>query len=547
MPEEIENSNINETQSSDGVQEIDDGSNRDVLEGGDNYVVSAAKGSGIMTIGKLYEYVGRFVIAFLLARVLGADQFGLYSLALSAAAIVSTISLMGMDDAALRNIAIHASHKDEESLWGTLQLTIGFPISMSLILGAVLYFFAEPIAEILFSEPLLVPMLRLVALIIPILTLSQILVFATRGFRRMDYGVIARDFIQLTIRFVLLVILAIINLNAFTAMVTYAVADITATIALIYFLNKEFPLKRPLRSAKWDVRGLLNFSLPFWFSDILNSVRNNIQVMMLGSLSTITSAGIFTIVDRVNLLSIITYRSVQTSIRPIIAELQSKDKWQDVGHLYQTSTRWALLVNIPMTLIMILFSKEILLLFGESFVEGGPALIILAVSEFVKVLTGMSGTIIDMSGLNRLKMVNTTIQVVLAVGLNVYLIPRWGLIGAAVAVFVSISIMNLLRMVQVYVIYRLSPFNRLLLKPFVAGFAALISALIFDRVLSIEHYLWSLMIGIVLVVIVYSGVLQILGLPEEDLLVINRTLKKIKKSASEIIILLKQRFNFGTG
>lgn len=85
MPEEIENSNINETQSSDGVQEIDDGSNRDVLEGGDNYVVSAAKGSGIMTIGKLYEYVGRFVIAFLLARVLGADQFGLYSLALSAA------------------------------------------------------------------------------------------------------------------------------------------------------------------------------------------------------------------------------------------------------------------------------------------------------------------------------------------------------------------------------------------------------------------------------------------------------------------------------
>lgn len=541
MPEAIEISTTSEAQSSDADQENVVGSNIDRLEGGDDYVVTAAKGSGIMTVGKLVEYAGRFVIAFLLARVLGAEQFGVYSLALSAAAIVSTISLIGMDDAVLRNIAVHASQKDEESLWGTLQLTAAFTTSMSIIMGVVLYYLSEPIAEVIFSEPLLAPMLRLVALIIPILTLSEMLIFATRGFKRMDYGVIARDFIQLPIRFILLVILTLINLNAFTAMITFGVADLTASIVLVYFLNKEFPLKRPIKSAKRDVRGLLNFSLPFWFSDILNTVRNNIQVMMLGSLSTIASAGIFTIVNRVNLLSIITYRSVQTSIRPIIAELQAKDKWKDVGRLYQTSTRWALLVNIPMTLIIILFSEEILLIFGESFVEGGVALVILAAAEFIKVLTGMSGTIIDMSGLNRLKMVNTTIQVVLAVGLNVYLIPRWGLMGAAVAVFVSIAIMNVLRMVQVYVIYRLLPFNRMLLKPFIAGFGALSAVLLLDQILTIEQNILSLMIGLALVIIVYSGILQILGLPEDDKLVINRTISKIKKSASGIILFLKQR------
>jgi len=547
VPEVTELSQTIERQSSDANPDINDGSGIDGPDGGDEYVISAAKGSGIMTVGKLFEYAGRFVIAFLLARVLGAEQFGIYSLALSAAAIVSTISLLGMDDAVLRNIAVHASHKDEEGLWGTLQLTIGFTLTMSIILGAGLYIFAEPIAENLFSEPLLVPMLHLVAMIIPILTLSEMLLFATRGFTRMDYGVIARDFIQIPIRFVLLCILVFINLNAFTAMITFGVADLTASIVLVYFLNKEFPLKRPFNSAKRDVRGLLNFSLPFWFSDILNTVRNNIQVMMLGSLSTITSAGIFTIVSRVNLLSIITYRSVQTSIRPIIAELQSKNKWHDVGRLYQTSTRWALLVNIPMTLIMILYSEEILLIFGESFVEGGMALTILAVSEFVKVLTGMSGTIIDMSGLNRLKMVNTVIQVVLVVGINVYLIPRWGLLGAAVAVFVSISVMNVLRMVQVYVIYRLLPFNRMLLKPFIAGFAALIAVIIFDQFLKIEQNLVVLIIGIALVFVVYSGVMQILGLPEDDRLVINRTMNKIKKSASVVMIFLKQRINISSG
>lgn len=547
MPDVVEIPETPVAQSSDVVQNIGDGSGEEMLEGGDNYVISAAKGSGILTVGKLVEYVGRFVIAFLLARVLGAEEFGIYSLALSAAAIVSTISLLGMDDAALRNIAVYASQKDDKSLWGTLQLTFVFTISMSIILGIVLFYFADSIAKIIFSEPLLASMLRLVALIVPILTLSEMLVFATRGFKRMDYGVIARDFIQLPIRIVLLVILALLNLNAFTAMITFGVADLTASLALVFFLNKKFPLKRPLKAAKRDVRGLLNFSLPFWFSDILNTVRNNIQVMMLGSLSTITSAGIFTIVSRVNLLSIITYRSVQTSIRPIIAELQSKNRWNDVGHLYQTSTRWALLVNIPMTLIMILFSEEILQIFGESFKEGGLALAILAVSEFVKVLTGMSGTIIDMSGLNRLKMVNTTIQVVLAVGLNVYLIPRWGLLGAAVAVFISIAIMNVIRMVQVYVIYKLLPFNRLLLKPFFAGFAALIAVLLIDQTLTVEHNLLSLLIGTAVVLIVYVGILQNLGLPEDDKLVINRTINKIRKSASGIIVFLKQRINLSSG
>lgn len=543
VPDKAEVPQTTETQSSVATSEKEKNSSTEKLDGGDDYVVSAAKGSGIMTVGKLFEYVGRFAIAFLLARVLGAGQFGLYSLALSAAAIVTTIALLGMDDAVLRNIAVHASQKDEESLWGTLQLTVGFTISMSIILGACLYFFAVPIAEILFSEPLLAPMLRLVALIIPILTLSEMLVFATRGFNRMDYGVIARDFIQLPIRFILLCILALINLNAFTAMITFGVADLTASILLVYFLNKEFPLKRPIKSAKRDVRGLLNFSLPFWFSDILNTVRNNIQVMLLGSLSTITSAGIFTIVNRVNLLSIITYRSVQTSIRPIIAELQSKDKWHDVGRLYQTSTRWALMVNIPMTLIMILFSEEILLIFGRSFSEGRIALTVLAVSEFVKVFTGMSGTIIDMSGLNRLKMVNTIIQVVLAVGINLYLIPRWGLLGAAVAVFVSISVMNLLRMVEVYVIYRLLPYNRMLLKPFIAGFVSLVSVLVLNQFLRIEQNLLYLLIGIALVISVYAGILQILGLPEEDRLVVRKTIDRIKRYATVIINFLKQRIN----
>ncbi len=75
MPDVVEIPETPVAQSSDVVQNIGNGSGEEMLEGGDNYVISAAKGSGILTVGKLVEYVGRFVIAFLLARVLGAEEF----------------------------------------------------------------------------------------------------------------------------------------------------------------------------------------------------------------------------------------------------------------------------------------------------------------------------------------------------------------------------------------------------------------------------------------------------------------------------------------
>jgi hypothetical protein len=86
----------------------------------------------------------------------------------------------------------------------------------------------------------------------------------------------------------------------------------------------------------------------------------------------------------------------------------------------------------------------------------------------------------------------------------------------------------------------------MLLKPFIAGFAALIAVVILDQFLNIEQNLLSLVIGISLVGVVYSGVLQILGLPEDDRLVINRTLNKIKKSALVIKVFFKQRINMSS-
>jgi O-antigen/teichoic acid export membrane protein len=216
------------------------------------------------------------------------------------------------------------------------------------------------------------------------------------------------------------------------------------------------------------------------------------------------------------------YRSFLTSSKPIIADLQARQEWGQIERLYQTTSRWALTINLPLVLIMILFPKQILAIFGQSFVGGANALVILACAEFINVITGTSGPIIDMTGLNRLKMANSILVVTVSIGANVLFIPMWGLIGAAAAAFVSVAVINSARMIEVYVLYRLLPYNRTLLKPLVAGLAAVAAALLLRNWYPGSQNLIYLVIGATFVLGVYALALAALGLPPEDRLVLNR-------------------------
>jgi O-antigen/teichoic acid export membrane protein len=509
----------------------------------DQHVLNTAKGGGIITIGRLYAYANRFVITLLLARLLGAEQYGVYSLALSVAAITSTISMLGLDDAVMRYVAIYSSRRDESGLWGALQVSLGTSLLLGVMLGAALFLLADIISVNLFHEPKLTPLIRLISIVIPFLTLSEMLMFATRGFKKMEYSVIAENFVQLTLRLVLIVALGMIGLNAYLAVIVFGISDVAASIVLVFFLNKEFTLRRPLNTARRDTREIYNFALPFWLSDLISTFRGHFQTILLGSLTSVMSAGIFAVVNKVNLLGHMSYRSITTSSRPIIAELQSNGEWEQVGRLYKTISRWALTLNVPLILIMMLFPKQLLGMFGSSFTVGSSALIILALAELVIVITGMSGPIIDMTGHNKLKMVNSVTQVIISLGMNILLIPRWGLLGAALAALISITYINFLRMIEVYFLYRMLPYNQSLLKPLTAGLVTLVVTLVITRWFPDEAGFLYLAMGVVLILVIDVVMLQLLGFPPEERMVLGRARQRASTVLSQGQEFLKRQLN----
>ncbi|HSL47021.1 MAG TPA: flippase [Anaerolineales bacterium] len=490
-------------------------------------LLNVAKGGGIVYGGKLFLSLSRLVTVIVLARLLSVEQYGLYNLALSAANVAIAIAILGLDTALVRYIAIAASRKDDTSLWGSLQVGITLSVLLSALTSTLLFALAYPLATQVFDKPELAPLLQLVSLIIPFLVLSDVLAGATRGFKKMQYMVIAQHIAQPVIRLILIIVLSLTGMTPAWAIITFGVADGIASLMLLYFLNKQFSLRRPVQLRRNDFREILGFSLPLWFAELMVTFRGNVQTILLGSLSTIANVGIFSVVAQVNQIGQMLYTAVTAAARPMIAELHDRDEREQMGRLYQTTTNWVMMVNLPVFLIMVLFPVPILSIFGKSFIDGASALIILAFANFVNIGTGMCGAIIEMTGYTKLKLINTSIRMVSSIGLNLVLIPAWGLVGAAVAALAVEVIVNSIILLQVWMLFRLAPYNKAFLKTLLAGCAAFAAAFMTNQILPVDELPIYALVSLTVMLAVYAGVSLGLGLAPEDRLLVSRLQRRI--------------------
>jgi O-antigen/teichoic acid export membrane protein len=497
---------------------------------GDAAIVSTAKGSGFLAGGSFFEFCSRFVIGIVLARSLGATDYGLYVLAVSAAGLFAGVASLGLDDAMTRYIAIQSGRADRSAVLGTFQVGLAGSLTASLLIGGLLFFAADPVAGTWFDEPRLASLLRLVSVAVPFLTLSNILAGTARGFGKMQFVAIAENGVQSIVRLVLTLLILVIagTIDVMPATVAFVVSDIAASLAFVVLLMRHFPVDHDVRStARREPGALFRFAVPLWFASLLRQSRRNIQALLLGSSRSVSSAGIYSVVDKVNMFGHVWLLSLFVAVKPELARLHDRGDRVELGRLYATATRWALELTLPFFLVTILFREEILRVFGDSFEAGATALAILTCAELINAATGVCGPAIDMTGHTRAKVVNSIILTAIVITTNVALIPTWGVIGAAVAALVGISVFNALCIVEMWVLERLLPFDASSWKPVVAGTVAFATGVTLNGVLPLPSSFATMLLLAPVVCAVYAGILVAVGLPPEDRLVIGRAFAKL--------------------
>jgi O-antigen/teichoic acid export membrane protein len=120
-------------------------------------------------------------------------------------------------------------------------------------------------------------------------------------------------------------------------------------------------------------------------------------------------------------------------------------------------------------LVFIIFPKKVLLLFGPEYLESAQILIILTIATLIQAFLGAAGPTLSMSGRTKLVLLNTIGAFIINILLNIFLIPQYGIVGAAWATFISLTLIGLIRIVEVGFILKMNFVDLKILKPLVSG------------------------------------------------------------------------------
>jgi len=160
--------------------------------------------------------------------------------------------------------------------------------------------------------------------------------------------------------------------------------------------------------------------------------------------------------------------------QPIMAEYDAESDYHRMDKLYKIITRWLVILTFPVFALLVLFPEPVLeTFFGAEYRAGGFALMLLAIGLYATRFVGLSGSFLTATGDTKVLMYVSGATAALNFGLNILLIPIFGIVGAAIATVSSTILNNGLQAGYVYKTTRIQPFTKELLFPTALSFVCL--------------------------------------------------------------------------
>jgi len=475
-----------------------------------------ALGAGTTFAAKIVNTGTKFVTQIALCRLLGAEGFGLYALCIVVYQVGELVAGLGLESGAVRFVSIYNGSGDQPRLKGTLRRATLLPFVVGLVLCGILLVTADPLANWFFAKPDMATALKIVAIALPFGATMTVLAFATTGFGVTHYLALIWTLHPLA-NLVLAVVLCLLGFGLEGAAAGWVIASILSGGFALLCVRRIAPTLTD-RSVKpiSETKKLLSFSLPLAFGNFLWLVLLWTDIVVLGHYGSEFDVGLYRATSQTSLLLTLIIVSFNTIFAPTIADLLHKNEVSKTRDLFKTSTRWSLTATVPIFLVLIVSGGDILRIFDVRFASGAIPLLALAIGQLVTAGTGSCGQILAMSGHQYLKLFGDLAMAVGNVVLNLILIPRWGIMGAAVATAISVAAVHVVRLMQVYVVLKLTPYDLRYLKVIIAGAIAGLAGNWIRPSLNDVYYLFSVAMLSAIMIGLYGVLLWAMGLEQQD-------------------------------
>jgi O-antigen/teichoic acid export membrane protein len=383
-----------------------------------------------------------FLLTLLLARSLGAEGSGTFFVSLTLVTTCAIFAKFGLETALQRFVGA-ASGRDEMSVVaGIYRQALWICSVLAVVISALGIGFAGLLAELLFHDPSQTGLIRLMAITIVPFSLLGIHAAMLKAIGRPAWGGFfeAAAWPTLTVSLVAITLLHT-PLTTHTVATAYLLAGVLALVFGYAVLKRSLPIDIPARPMA--PRQLFASCLPLTGIEVINYALLWAPFLLLPMLSDSGEAGLYNVSHRLAAqlgLLMIVFASITA---PRFAAHSQQGDSAALAKLAGRSTRTMLLFGLPPAIVLLLWSEQILGIFGGEFTAATQTLRILVFAQLINLATGPVGYLLAMTGHERLLRNVLITTALISVCLSLLLIPAYGAAGAAWSVALPMIIHNL--------------------------------------------------------------------------------------------------------
>ncbi len=448
---------------------------------------AVARAGSANLVGAIALAACTFVLTVSVTRTLTTEKAGIFFAATSVFVLATSVGQLGTDTGLVYFVSRLRSLgriREIEFHYRTALRPVAVVAVVMTVLTLVL---AYPLARIFTPghESQTVPYLYVLALFVPFAGWETVTLAAARGLGSMRPTVfieqLFRPVLQLALVLIALFLIphsvplafawagpylpaAILGFLWWRKLSKRAVAEGKAAAAAAPQREESTELSRSERRALRDpssvARDFWGFTAPRAFASVGQMAMQRLDILIVAALAGPAQAAIYTASTRFLVVGQMGNRAISTAVQPRLGHSLAQHRIDDANHYYRTSTAWLMCVTWPVYLIFLVFGGVLLRVFGASYHAGTSVLLILSLSMLFATGCGMVDMILNMAGKTAWNLWNVMLSVGVQFTLCVILIPKMGIMGAAIAWAAAIVTSNLVPLLQVGLALGLHPFGR---------------------------------------------------------------------------------------
>jgi O-antigen/teichoic acid export membrane protein len=483
-----------------------------------NRMGSISRQSFVYFTGTIFTAAAGYFFKIYLARTLGAEALGLYALGMTIIGFVGLFNSLGLPMAAARFVAAYCARGDYSQLGSFLRGSLGLLTAVNVLLVGMVLLVGPWLALHFYHAPKLRPYLWAFAAIMLLGVLNMFLGQVMAGYRDVARRTLLTHFTGTPANIAIAVLLISLGFG----LTGYLAAQVVSALLVLCLLGasvwKMSPVETRRASGLSIKREVVAFSTVAYGIAALQFLLAQTDKIVLGYYLDANRVGIYAVAMALVGFVPIALDSVNQIFSPIISELHAAENHAVLQQLYATLTKWVMVLTIPLALSMIVFARSLMSIFGPSFQSGSAVVMIGAVGQVFNCAVGSVGFLLLMSGNQAQLMKIQAVNAVLMISLNVLLVQRFGIAGAAIATTITTVTTNLWALTSVRRILNVFPYNAGYLKLAWPSAFATAGTLALARVMGGVHAQWKIAgAGFLFAYMIFIGLIFLFGLEQDDL------------------------------